>query len=139
MFNEIRSDYDARYMPYFLLIWDDEVKGVSERPTQLDFDSIPEATSFYVAAGVLNEWSIKEVVGLVAECECSDLDATIAYITSPMDGKNRMVGLAEDPRALIKERLRVMFIAGDITDPANLHKVSYIESRSHRTIPAVCF
>ena len=110
--------------PWFILIQDGVVLDVSSRPGGLMWCLLEADSSFKVAVGVLNEFGLKEIAGLCAEYT-HDV-GNRWYLSSPMDGHMRMVGITGTPDECILQRLATLNRQGRFNDPLRMEFVDLI-------------
>ena len=109
------------FSPWFILVQDSKIFDVSSSPGSLMWCLVDIQKNFMVLVGTLNEFDNYEIIGPCAEYWHGP--GPVWYLTSPMDGPARLVGITGEPTECISNRLSTLFKRGRLSDPLNFDKV----------------
>lgn len=99
--------------PQFVLVQDD-VLCVTEYLSDMPWHCLDEDRDWQLLMGIINEFGKPEIIGTVVEIYPAP-NKPCWRISSPLDGKYRLVGATGTLVGLVIDRLRVMFRGGVYT------------------------
>ncbi|GMU26233.1 MAG: hypothetical protein AMXMBFR16_11380 [Candidatus Uhrbacteria bacterium] len=110
----------------YLLMQGDRILSVEPYVTMLDDNELDVNAAWRIAVGVVNEFGRREIAGVVAEFT-PRVNSTVYYLSSPMDGHERLVGKTVDSRTMIFDRISKLAQNGRYNDLACLPRVTLRE------------
>jgi hypothetical protein len=102
----------------FILI-QEGIVDIANSPAALAFSFLDVFAPFKVAIGCVNEFNKAEIVGIVAEGRPTE-SCNVWYISSELDGLNRMVGITGRMSDFVRGRLCNYYQSGKFSDLCNL-------------------
>ena len=117
-------DYEPKISPLvsaFLLVQNEKILQVVKTPDAIDFELIDERIDWGVYAGVLNEFSQREIVGCVAKVWCSSRCNYYTLQTIYKGHESHSSFLAKTfPSEIIKNELQRLYLKRVLDDPCQL-------------------
>lgn len=112
---------------YFLLVQENRVLDISDRPMSLMWSLIDTDEDFSVVMGVKNEFNRCEIIAPVAEYYTGS-GSDIWLLTSSLDGEDRQINSSGGACELLYSRLEALFKAGRFDSPYDYEYILLVEA-----------
>lgn len=113
---------DTYTVPYFLLIQNDTVLDVKESPVTLAYRLAHPQADIKVAIGVVNEFKVKEIVGVCGVYLYRPL--ACAWALQIDNNKPAFVKVSDNPGKMLRDLLYQMKKRGLLSDVLNFGRVT---------------